>query len=276
MRKKFLAAALALGVSFFGGWGKAQAEYYEMYNSQTGVAGSATIYDTTCGTILEFFVHTVERNEDVYRGETRAVGVVYCQSAGERYIRNLQVTSLESLENGMGYPSRYRYIIPLYEKDGLYPSAASGAYASELAVKLYGTWIAGEPLNVEKPWPSLAGTYNISSRQEAFVQGETEMPCTVARVFLQLAAFPHENVMHEDAMHFSMWDYQWEQERAMYKGVRDDYRYYAFKKCGHPDKPIQEFKDARYLVEVRGRVIYNVADDGRVTKIYDLHEALRR
>ena len=116
MRKKFLAAALALGVSFFGGWGKAQGEYYEMYNSQTGVAGSATIYDTTCGTILDFFVHTLERNEDVYRGETRAVGVVYCQPAGERYIRNLQVTSLESLENGMGYPSRYRYIIPLYER----------------------------------------------------------------------------------------------------------------------------------------------------------------
>lgn len=276
MRKKFLAAALALGVSFFGGWGKAQAEYYEMYNSQTGVAGSATIYDTTCGTILEFFVHTVERNEDVYRGETRAVGVVYCQPAGERYIRNLQVTSLESLKNGMGYPSMYRYIIPLYEKDGLYPSAAPGAYAPELAGQLYGTWIAGEPLNVEKPWPSLAGTYNISSRQEAFVQGETEMPGTVARVFLQLAAFPHENVMHEDAMHFSMWDYQWEQEMDFYQGVDKSYRYYAFKKCGHPDKPIQEFKDARYLVEVRGRVIYNVADDGRVTKIYDLHEALRR
>lgn len=276
MRKKFLAAALALGVSFFCGWGKAQAEYYEMYNPQTGVAGSATIYDTTCGTILEFFVHTVERNEDVYRGETRAVGVVYCQPAGERYIRNLQVTSLESLKNGMGYPSRYRYIIPLYEKDGLYPSAAPGAYAPELAGQLYGTWIAGEPLNVEKPWPSLAGTYNISSRQEAFVQGETEMPCTVARVFLQLAAFPYENVMHEDAMHFSIWDYQWEQEMDFYQGVDKSYRYYAFKKCGHPDKPIQEFKDARYLVEVRGRVIYNVADDGRVTKIYDLHEALRR
>lgn len=276
MRKKFLAAALALGVSFFGGCGKAQAEYYEMYNSQTGVAGSATIYDTTCGTILEFFVHTVERNEDVYRGETRAVGVVYCQPAGERYIRNLQVTSLESLENGMGYPSMYRYIIPLYEKDGLYPSAAPGAYAPELAGQLYGTWIAGEPLNVEKPWPSLAGTYNISSRQEACVQGETEMPCTVARVFLQLAAFPHENVMHEDAMHFSMWDYQWEQEMDFYQGVDKSYRYYAFKKCGHPDKPIQEFKDARYLVEVRGREIYNVADDGTVTKIYDLDEALRR
>ena len=90
MRKQFLAAALALGVSFFGGWGRAQAEYYEMYNPQTGVAGSATIYDTTCGTILELFVHTVERNEDVYRGETRAVGVVYSQLAGERYIRNLQ------------------------------------------------------------------------------------------------------------------------------------------------------------------------------------------
>lgn len=276
MRKKFLAAALALGVSFFCGWGKAQAEYYEMYNSQTGVAGSATIYDTTCGTILEFFVHTVERNEDVYRGETRAVGVVYCQPAGERYIRNLQVTSLESLKNGMGYPSRYRYIIPLYEKDGLYPSAASGAYAPELAGQLYGTWIAGEPLNVEKPWPSLAGTYNISSRQEAFVQGETEMPCTVARVFLQLAAFPHENVMHEDAMHFSMWDYQWEQEMDFYQGVDKSYRYYAFKKCGHPDKPIQEFKDARYLVEVRGRLIYNVADDDTVRRIYDLDEALRR
>ena len=276
MRKKFLAAALALGVSFFGGWGKAQAEYYEMYNSQTGVAGSATIYDTTCGTILEFFVHTLERNEDIYRGETRAVGVVYCQPAGERYIRNLQVTSLESLENGMGYPSRYRYIIPLYEKDGLYPSAAPGAYAPELAGQLYGTWIAGEPLNVEKPWPSLAGTYNISSRQEAFVQGETEMPGTVARVFLQLAAFPHENVMHEDAMHFSMWDYQWEQEMDFYQGVDKSYRYYAFKKCGHPDKPIQEFKDARYLVEVRGRLIYNVADDGTVRRIYDLDEALRR
>ena len=275
MRKKFL-AALTLGVSFFGGWGKAQAEYYEMYNSQTGVAGSATIYDTTCGTILEFFVHTVERNEDVYRGETRAVGVVYCQPAGERYIRNLQVTSLESLKNGMGYPSRYRYIIPLYEKDGLYPSAAPGAYAPELSGRLYGTWIAGEPLNVEKPWPSLAGTYNISSRQEAFVQGETEMPCTVARVFLQLAAFPHENVMHEDAMHFSMWDYQWEQEMDFYQGVDKSYRYYAFKKCGHPDKSIQEFKDARYLVEVRGREIYNVADDGTVRRIYDLDEALRR
>ena len=176
----------------------------------------------------------------------------------------------------MGYPSMYRYIIPLYEKDGLYPSAAPGAYAPELSGRLYGTWIAGEPLNVEKPWPSLAGTYNISSRQEAFVQGETEMPCTVAREFLQLAAFPHENVMHEDAMHFSMWDYQWEQEMDFYQGVDKSYRYYAFKKCGHPDKPIQEFKDARYLVEVRGRVIYNVADDGRVTKIYDLHEALRR
>ncbi|WP_293837823.1 hypothetical protein [uncultured Phascolarctobacterium sp.] len=276
MRKKFLAAALALGVSFFGGWGRAQAEYYEMYNPQTGVAGCATIYDTTCGTILEFFVHTLERNEDVYCGETSAVGVVYCQPAGERYIRNLQVTSLESLKNGMGYPSRYRYIIPLYEKDGLYPSAAPGAYAPELSGRLYGTWIAGEPLNVEKPWPSLAGTYNISSRQEAFVQGETEMPCTVARVFLQLAAFPHENVMHEDAMHFSMWDYQWEQEMDFYQGVDKSYRYYAFKKCGHPDKSIQEFKDARYLVEVRGREIYNVADDGTVRRIYDLDEALRR
>jgi hypothetical protein len=31
-----------------------------------------------------------------------------------------------------------------------------------------------------------------------------------------------------------------------------------------------QFKDARYLVEKSGRLIYNVADDGTVRKIYDL------
>lgn len=46
-------------------------------------------------------------------------------------------------------------------------------------------------------------------------------------------------------------------------------------KAGDPDSPVPvsvKFKDARYLVEKSGRLIYNITDDGVVRKIYDLAE----
>ena len=45
----------------------------------------------------------------------------------------------------------------------------------------------------------------------------------------------------------------------------------AMTKAGDPDSPAPvQFKDARYLVEKSGRLIYNITDDGVVRKIYDL------
>jgi len=42
-------------------------------------------------------------------------------------------------------------------------------------------------------------------------------------------------------------------------------------KAGDSDSPNPvKFKDARYLVEKSGRLIYNITDDGVVRKIYDL------
>lgn len=51
------------------------------------------------------------------------------------------------------------------------------------------------------------------------------------------------------------------------------YSYHTMTKAGDPDSSVPvKFKDARYLVEKSGRLIYNITDDGVVRKIYDLAE----
>lgn len=103
------------------------------------------------------------------------------------------------------------------------------------------------------------------------MQGETEMPWNVAMLFLQLVLEPNVNLLDRNNCHFSFWDYQWEQEKALYPDVDKRYSYHTMTKAGDPDAPNPvQFKDARYLVEKSGRLIYNVADDGTVRKIYDL------
>lgn len=138
--------------------------------------------------------------------------------------------------------------------------------------RLYSAWILGEPEGNNRVLPSLAGTYERSSKRGTrFVQGETEMPWAVAALFLQLVLEPNVNLLDRNNCSFSFWDYQWEQEMNMYPDVDKRYNYHTMTKAGDPDSsaPVQ-FKDARYLVEKSGRLIYNVADDGTVRKIYDL------
>ena len=186
---------------------------------------------------------------------------------GERFIGYLHVPSLASYENGMGYPSRYRYSMPLYEKYAL-----SNPQGYQAQSKLYGAWILGEPEGNNRVLPSLAGTYERSNKRGTrFVQGETEMPWIVAKLFLQLVLEPNVNLLDRNNGSFSFWDYQWEQEKALYPDVDKRYSYHTMTKAGDPDAPNPvQFKDARYLVEKSGRLIYNVADDGTVRKIYDL------
>lgn len=103
------------------------------------------------------------------------------------------------------------------------------------------------------------------------MQGETEMPWAIAALFLQLVLEPNVNLLDRNNGSFSFWDYQWEQEKALYPDVDKRYSYHTMTKAGDPDSPAPvQFKDARYLVEKSGRLIYNVADDGTVRKIYDL------
>lgn len=59
----------------------------------------------------------------------------------------------------------------------------------------------------------------------------------------------------------------------MYPDVDKRYSYHTMTKAGDPDSPVPvpvKFKDARYLVEKSGRLIYNITDEGVVRKIYDL------
>ena len=65
---------------------------------------------------MDLKVHSVEWQDDHYRFETEASGVVRFAHDGERFIGYLHVPNLASYENGMGYPYRYRYSMPLYEK----------------------------------------------------------------------------------------------------------------------------------------------------------------
>ena len=105
------------------------------------------------------------------------------------------------------------------------------------------------------------------------MQGETEMPWDVAALFLQLVLEPNVNLLDKNTCSFSFWDYQWEQEKALYPNVDKRYSYHTMTKAGDPDAPNPvQFKDARYLVEKSGRLIYNITDDGVVRKIYDLAE----
>ena len=61
--------------------------------------------------------------------------------------------------------------------------------------------------------------------------------------------------------------------KNMYPDVDKRYSYHTMTKAGDPDAPNPvQFKDARYLVEKSGRLIYNITDDGVVRKIYDLAE----
>lgn len=267
---KKLLSALACGVLLMcGGVSTARADYYEMYNPATHVDGGAMVYETTRGTLMSLKVHSGEWQEDHYRAETEASGVVRFAHDGERFIGYLHVTGLTSYENGMGYPSRYRYSMPLYEKYAL-----SNTQGYQAQTKLYGEWILGEPEGNERVQPSLAGTYERSNKRGTrFVQGETEMPWDVAALFLQLVLEPNVNLLDRNNCCFSFWDYQWEQEMNLYPDVDKRYSYHTMTKAGNPDSPVPvpvKFKDARYLVEKSGRLIYNVADDGTVRKIYDL------
>lgn len=267
---KKLLCALACGVLLMcGGMSTARADYYEMYNPATHVEGGAMVYETTRGTLMSLKVHSGEWQEDHYRAETEASGVVRFAHDGERFIGYLHVTGLTSRENGMGYPSMYRYSMPLYEKYAL-----SNPQGYQAQTKLYGEWILGEPEGNERVQPSLAGTYERSNKRGTrFVQGETEMPWDVAALFLQLVLEPNVNLLDRNNCCFSFWDYQWEQEMNLYPDVDKRYSYHTMTKAGDPDSPVTvKFKDARYLVEKSGRLIYNITDDGVVRKIYDLAE----
>lgn len=265
--KKLLSALACCALLLCGGMSVARADYYEMYNPATHVEGGAMVYETTRGVLMNLKVHSGEWQDDHYRYETEASGVVRFAHDGERFIGYLHVPGLMSLENGMGYPSMYRYSMPLYEKYAL--SNSQGYQAQN---KLYSAWILGEPEGNHRVQPSLAGTYERSNKRGTrFVQGETEMPWTVAEMFLQLVLEPNVNLLDKNAFSFSFWDYQWEQEMSLYTDVDKRYSYHTMTKAGDPDSPNPvKFKDARYLVEKSGRLIYNVADDGTVRKIYDL------
>ena len=117
--KKLLSALACGALLLCGGMSVARADYYEMYNPATHVEGGAIVYETTRGTLMSLKVHSGEWQEDHYRAETEASGVVRFAHDGERFIGYLQVPSLASYENGMGYPSMYRYSMPLYEKYAL-------------------------------------------------------------------------------------------------------------------------------------------------------------
>ncbi|MFR6370162.1 MAG: hypothetical protein ACLUUD_01210 [Phascolarctobacterium succinatutens] len=267
---KKLLSALACGVLLMcGGMSVARADYYEMYNPATRVEGGAMVYETTRGTLMSLKVHSGEWQDDHYHYETEASGVVRFAHDGERFIGYLHVPSLASYENGMGYPSQYRYSMPLYEKYAL-----SNPQGYQAQSKLYGAWILGEPEGNNRVLPSLAGTYERSNKRGTrFVQGETEMPWIVAKLFLQLVLEPNVNLLDRNNGSFSFWDYQWEQEKALYPDVDKRYSYHTMTKAGDPDAPNPvQFKDARYLVEKSGRLIYNITDDGVVRKIYDLAE----
>ena len=114
--KKLLCALACGALLLCGGMSVARADYYEMYNPATHVEGGAMVYETTRGVLMNLKVHSGEWQDDHYRYETEASGVVRFAHDGERFIGYLQVPSLTSLENGMGYPSQYRYSMPLYEK----------------------------------------------------------------------------------------------------------------------------------------------------------------
>ena len=267
---KKLLSALACGVLLMcGGMSTARADYYEMYNPATHVEGGAMVYETTRGTLMSLKVHSGEWQEDHYRAETEASGVVRFAHDGERFIGYLHVTGLTSRENGMGYPSMYRYSMPLYEKYAL-----SNPQGYQAQTKLYGEWILGEHEGNERVQPSLAGTYERSNKRGTrFGQGKTEMPWDVAQLFLQLVLEPNVNLLDRNNCWFTFWDYQWEQEMNMYPDVDKRYSYHTMTKAGNPDSPVTvKFKDARYLVEKSGRLIYNITDDGTVRKIYDLAE----
>lgn len=117
--KKLLSALACGALLLCGGMSVARADYYEMYNPATHVEGGAMVYETTRGVLMNLKVHSGEWQDDHYRYETKASGVVCFAHDGERFIGYLHVPNLTSLENGMGYPSQYRYSMPLYEKYAL-------------------------------------------------------------------------------------------------------------------------------------------------------------
>ena len=241
--KKLLCALACGALLLCGGMSVARADYYEMYNPATHVEGGAMEYETTRGVLMDLKVHSVEWQDDHYRFETEASGVVRFAHDGERFIGYLHVPNLASYENGMGYPSRYRYSMPLYEKYAL-----SNPQGYQAQSKLYGAWILGEPEGNNRVLSSLAGTYERSNKRGTrFVQGETEMPWNVAMLFLQLVLEPNVNLLDRNNCHFSFWDYQWEQEKALYPDVDKRYSYHTMTKAGDPDAPNPvQFKDARY------------------------------
>ena len=105
--------------------------------------------------------------------------------------------------------------------------------------KLYGEWILGEPEGNNRVLPSLAGTYERSNKRGTrFVQGETEMPWIVAKLFLQLVLEPNVNLLDRNNGSFSFWDYQWEQEKALYLDVDKRYSYHTMTKAGDPDSSV--------------------------------------
>ena len=134
--KKLLSALACGALLLCGGMSVARADYYEMYNPATHVEGGAIVYETTHGTLMSLKVHSGEWQDDHYRYETEASGVVRFAHDGERFIGYLHVPGLMSLENGMGYPSMYRYSMPLYEKYAL-----SNPQGYQAQAKLYGEWI---------------------------------------------------------------------------------------------------------------------------------------
>lgn len=67
-----------------GGMSVARADYYEMYNPATHVEGGAMEYETTRGVLMDLKVHSVEWQDDHYRFETEASGVVRFAHDGER------------------------------------------------------------------------------------------------------------------------------------------------------------------------------------------------
>lgn len=74
--KKLLCTLACGALLLCGGMSVARADYYEMYNPATNVEGGAMVYETTRGVLMNLKVHSGEWQDDHYRYETKASGVV--------------------------------------------------------------------------------------------------------------------------------------------------------------------------------------------------------
>ncbi len=271
MHGKFVAWLAACLVCMFAGVVQAvAAEYYVMDNPKTGMRGHAWVYNTSAGSLLNIHVHTYQKNGDEYAGSTDVEGIIKISGMENgRLTRQLQTIGVLCLENGMGYPKQKRYLLPLYDKDGNYPRAASKATVAETSGQLDRSWMIGDIVDIKEQdaiKPAVTGLYRLESREAS-----CEMPSGIATLFLHNTLLGYENVIDStsDACHYGDWSYRWEQEKfTRYQGIDNRYQYYAISKMNHPDS-IKQVIYGYYLVEKHGRVIYEACDDGSLKLLYN-------